>query len=90
MKNKDWGRGGRGRGGLYRDGGLINFPPLKRGGLFERGGGLIKDLRYDLCSFNNFSGTRLMQERNSFVSLIFDHFCFNQSALSSLYRLLEI
>ena len=26
-------------------GGLINFPPLKRGGLFERGG-LIEDLRY--------------------------------------------
>ena len=44
MKNKDWGRG--------RGGGLINFPPLKRGGLlerrglFERGGGLIEDLRY--------------------------------------------
>ena len=37
MKNKDWGRG---RGGLNREGegGLINFPPLKRGGLFERGG----------------------------------------------------
>ena len=36
MKNKDWERG-RG-GGLNREGGLINFPPLKRGGLFERGG----------------------------------------------------
>ena len=24
-------------GGLNREGGLINFPPLKRGGLFERG-----------------------------------------------------
>ena len=37
MKNKDWGRG-RG-GGLNREGGLINFPPLKRGGggLLERG-----------------------------------------------------
>ena len=35
MKNKDWGRG---RGGLNREGGLINFPPLKRGGgLLERG-----------------------------------------------------
>ena len=42
MKNKDWGSG---RGGLNREGGLINFPPLKRGGLFERGG-LIEDLRY--------------------------------------------
>ena len=25
-------------GGLNREGGLINFPPLKRGGLLERGG----------------------------------------------------
>ena len=33
---------------LNREGGLINFPPLKRGGLFERGG-LIEDLRYMLC-----------------------------------------
>ena len=41
---------GRGRGEL------INFPPLKRGGrgllemggLFERGGGLIEDLRYPI------------------------------------------
>ena len=45
MKNKDWGRG---RGG----GGLINFPPLKRGGLFERGG-LIEDLRYIMHSVVN-------------------------------------
>ena len=50
MKNKDWGRG---RGGLNREEGLINFPPLKRGGLLERGtylrgggGVLIEDLRY--------------------------------------------
>ena len=39
-----------GEGGLNREGGLINFPPLKRGGLLERGaylrGGLIEDLRY--------------------------------------------
>ena len=29
---------GGGGGGLNREGGLINFPPLKRGGgLFERG-----------------------------------------------------
>ena len=38
MKNKDWERG---------RGGLINFPPLKRGGLFEKGG-LLEDVRY-LC-----------------------------------------
>ena len=37
MKSKGWGRGG---GGLNREGGLINFPPLKMrgGGLLERGG----------------------------------------------------
>ena len=32
MKNKDWGRG------LNREGGLINFPPLKRGGGLLEGG----------------------------------------------------
>ena len=37
MSNKDGGEGG---GGLNREGGLINFPPLKRGG------GLIEYLRY--------------------------------------------
>ena len=43
MKNKDWGRGkGRGGGGLNREGVLINFPPMKRGGLLERGGGLFE------------------------------------------------
>ena len=46
MKN-NWGRGG----GLNREGGLINFLPLKRGGLLEGGGlfergGLTEDLRY--------------------------------------------
>ena len=45
MKNKDWERGRWGRGFIERGGGLINFPPLKRGGLLERGG-LIEDLRY--------------------------------------------
>ena len=45
MKN-NWGWGG----GLSREGGLINFLPLKRGGLLEGGGlvergGLIEDLR---------------------------------------------
>ena len=54
MKNKDWGRGREGlieRGG----GGFVNFPPLKRGSLLERGGGLIEDLRYDFicCIINN-------------------------------------
>ena len=38
MKNKD---GGDGEGGLDREGGLIKFPPLKRGGLIREGGGLI-------------------------------------------------
>ena len=33
MKNKDGGEGG-----LNREGGLINFPPLKKGG-----GGLIRE-----------------------------------------------
>ena len=37
MKNKDWGRG-RGGGDLIERG-LINFPPVKRGGLLEREGG---------------------------------------------------
>ena len=44
MKNTGWGRG-RG-GGLNREGGLINFPLVKRGGAYLRGGGLIEDLRY--------------------------------------------
>ena len=30
--------------GLNREGGLISSPPMKRGGLLERGG-LIEDLR---------------------------------------------
>ena len=44
---------GEGRGGLNREGGLINFPPLKRGGggLLERGG-LVEDLRYLLNGFD--------------------------------------
>ena len=32
----------RGGGGLNRDGGLINFLPLKRGGGFLEGGGLFE------------------------------------------------
>ena len=48
MKNKDWG----GEGGLNREGGLINFPPLKRGGLLERGG-LIEDLHYLVVFIHN-------------------------------------
>ena len=51
---------GRG-GGLNREGGLINFLPLKRGGLLEGGGlfergGLIEDLRYFNALFIYFSG----------------------------------
>ena len=41
MTNKHWGGGGGGN----REGGLINFPPLKRGGLIDRGD-FIEDLRY--------------------------------------------
>ena len=40
MKNKDWGRG-RG-GGLNREGGVINFPPLKRGVLIREGGAYLR------------------------------------------------
>ena len=46
MKNEGEREGGGGR--INREGGLINFPPLKRGGLFERGGGLIEDLQYSI------------------------------------------
>ena len=43
MKNKDEGEG---KGRVNREGaGLVDFPPLKRGGGGERGG-LIEDLRY--------------------------------------------
>ena len=38
MKNKEEERG---RGGLNREGGLINFSPLKKGGLLERGWGRL-------------------------------------------------
>ena len=38
MKNKD---GGEGEGEVNREGGLINFPPLKRGGGLIRERGLI-------------------------------------------------
>ena len=40
MKNKDGGEGERGLFRLYREGGLINFPPLKRRGELIREGGL--------------------------------------------------
>ena len=43
LKTKDWGRRRRGGGrGLIERGGLINFPPLKRGGLLERGGAYLR------------------------------------------------
>ena len=35
VKNKDWGKGKGEGGGLNREGGLINFPTLKSGGLLE-------------------------------------------------------
>ena len=41
MTNKHWGGGGGGN----RERGLINFPPLKRGGLIDRGD-FMEDLRY--------------------------------------------
>ena len=37
VKSKVWGEEGGGGGGVNREGVLINFPPLKRWGLFERG-----------------------------------------------------
>ena len=40
VKNKDWGMG-RGGGGLNREEGLINFPPLKRGA-YWRGGTYLR------------------------------------------------
>ena len=40
---------GEGGGGLNREGGLINFPPVKRGGLLERGGAYLS-LYYILIS----------------------------------------
>ena len=45
VKNKDWWRGRGGGGGWGRR--LINFPPLKRGSLLERGGlfNLVIDYR---------------------------------------------
>ena len=63
---------------------VIKYRPWE----WNRGSG--KNPAYDLCTFNDFSGTRKIQEGNYFVSLIFDHLCFNQSALSSFYRLLKI
>ena len=56
---------GEGEGVLNREGGLINFPPLKRRSLLERGG-LIEDLRYRPISLlSNFNGIfeRLMYTR---------------------------
>ena len=56
MKNDKRERSG---GGLIRKGKLINFLPLKRGsllergGLFEGGGGLVEDLQYMPESNNN-------------------------------------
>ena len=56
MKNKERGREGRG-GGLNREGVLINFPPLKREGLLERGaylrGGLNRGFTVGRCQFMN-------------------------------------
>ena len=48
VKNKDWGRGrGRGRGGgLNTEGGLINFSPLKRGGLNRGFTVKVSDTKY--------------------------------------------
>ena len=58
-----------GRGGLNREGGLINFLRLKRGGLLEGGGlfergGLIEDLRYT-------KGSRFLPLSMRYASLAF-------------------
>ena len=42
VKTKDWGRGRRGGGLNRKGGGVINFLPLKRGGLLERGGAYLR------------------------------------------------
>ena len=42
VKTKDWGRRRRGGRGLIERGGLINFPPLKRGALLERRGAYLR------------------------------------------------
>ena len=60
MKNKDCGRGGGGGGGLIERGGLINFPPLKRGGLFgkgrlNRGFTVISSCIYKFIMIRNFT-----------------------------------
>ena len=66
VKNTGWGRG-RG-GGLNREGGLINFPPVKRGGAYLRGGGLIEDLRYDRFNYLIFVQSISVQYTTNWLS----------------------
>ena len=56
MKNKDWGRG---RGGLIERGELINFPPLKTGGL-NRG--------FTLFCIQKLKSTLFVNEHKSFLT----------------------
>ena len=61
---------------LNRERGLINFPPLKRGGLFERGGGLIEDLWYTLLHYSHIPNTKLNYLRKTFLKRSLESFAF--------------
>ena len=51
------------------EGGLNNFLPLKRGGLFERGG-LIEDLQYTKYSWLTWSNTQILRSQIWMVLVI--------------------
>ena len=59
---------GEGEGGLNREGGLINFPPLKRGGLIGEGGLNRGFTVFNLKARNCKGGELLLHLRSSFDS----------------------